>query len=222
MNRRPMILFSAGVIAAMLVVSAWAFTQLPAGAPVPVHWGIDGQIDGYAPKEVGLFFLPVLTAVLAGILAVIPRYEPRRANLERSSKAYGAIWTAAIVLFGALHVLFIAAALGTVFDVTRPVLIGIGALLVVVGNYLPKVRPNYIMGIRTPWTLASDLSWARTHRIGGRLFVVEGLLILALGILGVRDVLVVVAVLGSAVVGLVVVFVYSYRVWKLDPEKRPA
>lgn len=220
MNRRPMILFSAGVIAAMLLVSAWTFTQLPAGAQVPVHWGIDGQIDAYAPKETGLFFLPVLTAVLAAMLAVIPRYEPRRANLERSSKAYGAVWIAAILLMGAVHVMFIAAALGAVFDVTQPILIGIGALLVVVGNYLPKVRPNYIMGIRTPWTLASDLSWARTHRIGGRLFVVEGLVLVVLGVLGVREVLVVIAVLGSAVVGLVAVFAYSYRVWKLDPEKR--
>ena len=220
MNRRPMILFSAGVIAAMLLVSAWTFTQLPAGAQVPVHWGIDGQIDAYAPKETGLFFLPVLTAVLAAMLAVIPRSSrdgPISSALPRHTAPCG---SPSILLMGAVHVMFIAAALGAVFDVTQPILIGIGALLVVVGNYLPKVRPNYIMGIRTPWTLASDLSWARTHRIGGRLFVVEGLVLVVLGVLGVREVLVVIAVLGSAVVGLVAVFAYSYRVWKLDPEKR--
>ena len=59
MNRRPMILFSAAVVAAMTLLSAWAWTQLPAGAEVPIHWGIDGQVDGYASKEVGLFLLPV-------------------------------------------------------------------------------------------------------------------------------------------------------------------
>ena len=102
-------------------------------------------------------------------------------------------------------------------------LIGTGRCSSVIGNYLPKVRPNYLMGIRTPWTLASDLSWQRTHRLGGRLFVIEGL------------------VPGRArsarrraragwpsrssaaiVVLLVIVSAYSYQVWKVDPEKRPA
>ena len=78
------------------------------------------------------------------------------------------------------------------------------------------------MGIRTPWTLASDLSWVRTHRVGGRLFVVEGLVLIALGLVGARAEMLAVAVIGAVVVELIVVFVYSYRVWKVDPGKRPA
>lgn len=220
MNRRPMILYSAGVVAAMTLISAWAWTQLPAGAQVPIHWGIDGQVDGYAPKEIGLFLLPLVTAGMAALLAVIPRYEPRRANLERSGKAYAAIWIAIVSLLGALHVLSVAVALGNALDVTRPILIGAGLLFLVIGNYLPKVRPNYLMGIRTPWTLASDLSWVRTHRVGGRLFVVEGLALIALGLLGVRAEVLAVAIVGSVAIELVVVFIYSYRVWKVDPGKR--
>ena len=96
MNRRPMILYSGAVVGAMTVLSAWAWTQLPAGAQVPIHWGIDGRVDGYAPKELGLFMLPLTAAGIAGLLAVIPRFEPRRANLERSGKAYAAIWIAVV------------------------------------------------------------------------------------------------------------------------------
>ena len=181
MNRRPMILYSGAVVGAMTLVSAWAWTQLPAGAQIPIHWGFDGTVDGYAPKEVGLLLLPLLTAGLAGLLAMIPRFEPRRANLERSGKAYGATWVVIVSLLGAIHVLAVAVALGAGLDVTRLILIAVGVVFGVIGNYLPKVRPNYLMGIRTPWTLASDLSWVRTHRLGGRLFVVEGLVLIALG-----------------------------------------
>jgi uncharacterized membrane protein len=222
MNRRPMILFSAAVVAAMTLLSAWAWTQLPSGAEVPIHWGLDGRIDAYAPKEIGLFLWPILATALAAVLAVIPRFEPRRANLERSSKAYGAVWVAVVTLLGGLHLLFVAAALGTDVDISRVVLIGIGFLFLVIGNYLPKVRPNYLMGIRTPWTLASDLSWTRTHRLGGRLFVIEGLVLAALGLLDVGPELSAVTIIGAVVVLLVIVSAYSYQVWKADPEKRPA
>ncbi len=222
MNRRPMILFSAAVVAAMTLLSAWAWTQLPAGAQVPIHWGIDGQVDGYASKEVGLSLLPVTTIAIAALLAVIPRFEPRRANLERSGKAYGAIWITVVTLLGGIHVLTVAAALGADLEISRLVLIGTGLLFVVIGNYLPKVRPNYLMGIRTPWTLASDLSWTRTHRLGGRLFVIEGLVLAVLGLLDVGPELLAVTIIGAIVVLLVIVSAYSYQVWKVDPEKRPA
>jgi uncharacterized membrane protein len=222
MNRRPMIIYSGVVVGAMTLLSVWAWTQLPAGAQVPIHWGIDGRVDGYAPKDVGLFLLPLVTAGVAALLAVIPRFEPRRANLERSGKAYGAIWIAVVTLLGAIHVLAIAVALGAELEVSRLILIGAGLLFVVIGNYLPTVRPNYLMGIRTPWTLASDLSWVRTHRVGGRLFVVEGLVLIVLGLAGAGAEVLAVAIIGAVVVELVVVFVYSYRVWKVDPEKRPA
>jgi uncharacterized membrane protein len=217
-----MIIFSVAVVAAMTLLSAWAWTQLPAGAQVPIHWGLDGRIDAYAPKEIGLFLWPILATALAAVLAVIPRFEPRRANLERSSKAYGAVWVAVVALLGGLHLLFVAAALGTDVDISRVVLIGIGLLFLVIGNYLPKVRPNYLMGIRTPWTLASDLSWTRTHRLGGRLFVIEGLVLAVLGLLDVGPELLVVTIIGAIVVLLVIVSAYSYQVWKVDPEKRPA
>jgi uncharacterized membrane protein len=222
MNRRPLLLYSAAVVGAMILLSAWAWTQLPAGAQVPIHWGIDGRVDGYASKEVGLLLLPLTAAGIAGLLSLIPRFEPRRANLERSGQAYGAIWIVIVALIGAIHALAVAVALGAELDVTRLILIGVGVLFLVIGNYLPKVRPNYLVGIRTPWTLASDLSWVRTHRVGGRLFVAEGFVLIGLGLLGARPEMLAVAIVGAIVIELAVVFVYSYQVWKLDPGKRPA
>ena len=82
----------------------------------------------------------------------------------------------------AIQLVAVAAALGSDIDMSLVALVGTGVVFVVIGNYLPKVRPNYMMGIRTPWTLTSDLSWDRTHRLGGRLFVLEGIVFILLGL----------------------------------------
>ncbi len=220
MNRRPMILLSVAVVAAMLVLAAWAWAQLPADAQVPVHWGVDGRPDGFADKTVGLFLLPGIAALIAILLAVIPSIEPRRANLERSGKPYGATWIGVMLLLGVIHVLAVGVALGAELDVTRIMLVAAGALFVVIGNYLPKTRPNYLLGIRTPWTLTSDLSWTRTHRVGGRLFMLEGAILVASGLLDVGSGALLGLIIGGLALIVGIMFAYSYVVWKDDPARR--
>lgn len=222
MNRRPMILASIAIVGAMLLLSAWAWAVLPADAVVPIHWGADGGPDGWADKTVGLLLPPGLAAGIAVLFALIPRFEPRRANLERSGTAYRAIWIGVLLLLAGVHLVAVGVALGASLDVSRLVLAGTGILFVVIGNYLPKVRPNYLMGIRTPWTLSSDLAWTRTHRLGGRLFVIEGLVLAALGLAGVSGTILAIALTGAVGVLLVVLFGYSYQVWKTDPDRRSA
>ena len=221
MDRRRLVAFSAIVIGAMVIVSAWAWLQLPADAEVPIHWGPTGEPDGWAGKTVGLFLLPLVTVGITALFWVIPVVEPRRANIEKSGKAYAAIWVAIIGLMGAIQVVVVAAALGSDLDMSLIVLVGTGTVFIVIGNYLPKVRPNYMVGIRTPWTLTSDLSWDRTHRLGGRLFVLEGFVFIVLGLVRPPAQAFVVVLIGGIVVMLVFCFAYSYRVWKADPQRRP-
>jgi uncharacterized membrane protein len=215
-----MIVTSAVVIGAMLLVGAWAWLQLPADAQVPIHWGPDGQPDDWAGKTIGLLLMPLVATGIAVLFWLIPKIEPRRTNLERSATAYGAIWVGVLLLLGGLQLLIVAAAMGAAFDMTQLVFVGTGVLFIVIGNYLPKVRPNYMVGIRTPWTLTSDSSWTRTHRMGGRLFVVEGVAFVLLGLTGVSGVPLVAILLLAIAVLLVFTFAYSYRVWKSDPERR--
>ena len=161
-----------------------------------------------------------MTAGVAALFWIIPTIEPRRANILRSEKAYTAIWIGVVLLLAAVDVVAVAAAMGSEINVATVVPIGVGALFVVIGNYLPKVRPNYMVGIRTPWTLTSDLSWDRTHRVGGRLFVVEGIVFILFGLLRPPREALIVGLLGGIAVILVVLFAYSYRVWKTDPARR--
>ena len=220
MHRRSLVIFSAAVIAAMTVLGVWAWFQLPADAQIPIHWGADGQPNGYAPKTIGLFLLPLITVGVAALFWAIPVIEPRRANLLKSAKAYQAIWVGTVLLLAAIDLVTTAAALGATFDITLIAFVATGALFIVIGNYLPKVRPNYMVGIRTPWTLTSDVAWDRTHRIGGRLFVLEGVVFIVLGLVRPAPGTLVAVLIGGIVVMLVVLFGYSYRVWKHDPERR--
>jgi len=220
LNRRPMIVASIVIVTAMFLVSAWAWLQLPADAQVPIHWGPDGQPDGWADKTVGLLLLPLVAGGVAVLLTIIPRIEPRRTNIERSAKAYGAIWIGVMALLGGLHVLAVSVAMGAAVDITRLLFVGMGVLFIVIGNYLPKVRSNYMAGIRTPWTLTSEAAWTKTHRLGGWLFVVEGIVFLVLGLTGATGTLLITAVIGGVLVLVGVTFAYSYVVWKADPERR--
>lgn len=220
MERRNLVIFSAMVVTAMTVLGIWAWFQLPADAQIPIHWGADGQPNGYAPKTVGLFLLPLITVGVVALFWAIPVIEPRRANILKSAKAYQAIWVGTVLLLAAIDLVTTAAALGATFDITLVVFVALGVLFIVIGNYLPKVRPNYMVGIRTPWTLTSDLSWDRTHRVGGRLFVLEGIAFIVIGLVRPAAGLLIGVVIGGIVLMLVILFGYSYRVWKTDPGRR--
>ena len=220
MNRRGPLTVALAIVALMAAASAWAWTQLPEGAQVPVHWSLGGTPDAYADKLVGLWLLPAVALVVALLFAVIPAIEPRRANLERSAKPYRVTWIGVSILFAVIHAVAVGAALGATVDVTRIVLGALGILFVAIGNYMPKVRPNYLVGIRTPWTLTSDLAWTRTHRLGGRLFVLEGIALVALAILGLGGSLLGGGLIAGIAVVVGIMFVYSYLVWRTDTARR--
>ena len=118
MHRRELLVVSTVVVAAMLVLGAWAWLQLPADAQVPIHWGVDGQPNGYAPKTIGLFLMPLITIGVAAVFWVIPVVEPRRVNIEKSAKAYSAIWLAVVLLLALMDLAVTMAALGATFDLT--------------------------------------------------------------------------------------------------------
>jgi uncharacterized membrane protein len=220
MNRRPAVIASAVAIIAMLVVSAWAWPQIPDGARVPIHWGIDGQPNGWAPKWVALLITPGIAAVLTLVFGVIPAIEPRRSNLARSSAFYLTSWTGAIVVLAVVHVVAVSVALGAAFDMGRVVAIMVGLLFVGIGNFLPKTRSNFFAGIRTPWTLTSERSWAVTHRVGGIGFVLVGALSVVSGTVGLPGEATVVVLIGGMVVLVPVLLLVSYRVWEGDPDRQ--
>ena len=141
--------------------------------------------------------------------------EPRKANLAQSQKAYKAVWGVIIIFMAILHSITILATLDYGVNISTIMAFLLGILFIGIGNYLGKVRSNFMFGIRTPWTLASKISWNKTHRLGGWLFFVVGLLVFLSGFLHNGDL-----TFGLLFAGLfssvILLFGYSYRIWKQD------
>ncbi|MEM7112709.1 MAG: SdpI family protein [Chloroflexota bacterium] len=216
-NLTRLLIFTAVVAVIMFLVSAWAWQQIPAGEQVPVHWNAAGEADRFGSKFEGLLLMPIIMVVVMGVVAAVTFIEPKRRNLLQSHRAFGAFWIAISLFFLMLHVTMTLITLGYAIPINIAISVGLGLLFIVIGNFLGKIRSTYTFGIRTPWTLDSELSWNKTHRLGGKLFMLAGVATLLSGLFFDGEILVVVmlvSILGAALVSTV----YSYFVWKQDPE----
>lgn len=220
MKTRVVLLVTGVIVVACLAVSAWGWTQIPDGTDIPIHWGFDGRPNGWAPKPVGLLLVPAMALGIGLLFAMLPYLDPRRGNQLRSTTARVWIVSAALVLLLGVHVIAVLAATGAKLDIGRFVVAGVGLLSIVIGNYLGKVRSNWFVGVRTPWTLSSERSWARTHRLAGYLFVGAGLLAILLCLVAPPVIFTAGLLAGMAAAGIVPV-VYSYFAWRSDPDRRP-
>lgn len=187
-------------------------SRLP--AELPVHWNLQGEVDRWASSGSVIIGMPLLALGIAVLLTVLPTIDPRRANFAQYEGTWWLIGNAILTFMAALHILVVGSGLG--WNIAMPVVIGIsvGGLLVVMGNYLTRVRPNWFLGIRTPWTLSSERSWRETHRLGGTLFVLGGLLIIVVTAL--KGTLTIWAMALGVGLPAVASIVYSFFVWKQD------
>lgn len=205
------------LIAAMFALAAASWS----GAPdrLPVHWGLNGQVDRYGGKAEGLLLPPVIASVVYLLMLFLPRIDPGRANYRRFSGAYytlrAAVLAVMAVVTGVIHL----SIRGQPVDVPRLVGLTVGGLFFLLGNLMGKIRPNWFVGVRTPWTLSSKRSWTRTHRLAGWVFVLGGLCLMAAGLSRARAALA--TAIGVMAVGFIFAVVYSYLVWRTDPDRVP-
>jgi uncharacterized membrane protein len=216
---KPALVTSGVILLLMAALAGWAWPQVPEGVKIPVHWGPGGTPDRFGGKLEGLFLMPVIALLTTVIFSLLPRLEPRKQNLLRSRKAYFAIWVSLMGIFAVLHGISILAALGRNVNMAVLVPMVVGALFMVVGNYMGKVRSNFLMGIRTPWTLSSELSWNKTHRLGGRLFVAFGAILVLAAVVAPPELMRGIILVGVAIAAGIPI-VYSYLVWRSDPHKQ--
>ena len=166
------------ILAAPFCTAALLWTKLP--DRMPIHWNIRGEIDGYAGKQFAVLFFPILNVALVGLLAFLPRLDPKCRNYDAETKAsiagvFKVGRLASSLFLSALIIGIFLVALQFQFDLTRVIFGGAGLLTVVIGNSMTKLRPNWFAGFRTPWSLKSRTVWMKTHRLGGRLMVGCGL-----------------------------------------------
>jgi immunity protein, SdpI family len=200
------------IIAAAVVASAIVYPRLP--ETIPTHWNMDGQPDGWSSRAFGAWITPVLLVGVWALFRVLPAIDPRGANYAKFGSAFEAIIDSLMLFLLGMHIVLLRAGLGHPVQMERIAPFGVGVLLIVIGNLLPRARPNWFVGIRTPWTLSSDRVWEKTHRLGGRLFVAGGFLIAIAALFWVeRAQVVLIAVI---VFNTATVLIYSYLEWKRE------
>ena len=201
-------LLSAGLVIAGFATTAVLYDRLPES--VPTHWNASGQADGFTPKPWGPFVLPLVMAGVYLLMLVIPRVSPRGFRVERFQGVFEIMQAAIMAFLLLVTVLALLLGIGTPVPMDRALVAGTGLLFVVLGNFMGKLTKNFFVGIRTPWTLASDEVWLRTHRLGGKLFVLAGVGLFVAGLLGGGPIPLLLAL---AVAGGVPV-VYSYLLYR--------
>jgi len=205
------------LLAGMFLLAALTWSTAP--DKIPMHWNFSGEVDSYGGRFEGLLALPLLTLGIYVLLWVVPLIDPGRANYKRFTGAYTTIRMALVVLMAATYGIVHLWIRGHQISVGTIMPLMVGGLFLIIGNLFGKIRPNWFVGIRTPWTLSSKVSWMKTHRLGGWLFVVLGLLFIGVGILHSRWTMGVLLVGGG--ISIVYLFAYSWWVWKNDPDKVP-
>ena len=169
------------LIGLMIAFALAVYGRLP--EQVPTHFGLSGEPDGWTPRFPGAFLMPVLAGGVYLLLIVLRRIDPRGANYSRFEETWWVFLNVIALLMTAIHVLSLGFAIGWPIDMARAVTVTVGLLFVGLGNYMPRLRSNWWMGIRTPWTLESEEVWRETHRVGGWAFVAAGLLVVLAGLL---------------------------------------
>jgi uncharacterized membrane protein len=220
MTKKMLLALSLLLAAAMAAVGAVIASRVPAGLQLPVHWNIAGEADRYASKWTALMMAPGMTVLFAVFFWFLPALEPRDRNLERSQGLYLWGWAALLVVMVAVEAVMLSTALHWGLRIYAIITGAVGLTFVMIGNQLGKSRRMYLVGIRTPWTLASEEVWIKTHRLGGKLMVAGGLLLILTAFVPIPSGLRAALFAGAIAVMVGVPIVYSYWLWRR--EKRNA
>jgi uncharacterized membrane protein len=179
---RPALLVSLALIAGAFALSAWLYPSLP--EKIPTHWNIEGQADGYGPKEVAAWLLPAIALGLLGFMCLIPQLSPRGYQVDVHGRAFSVLLVALTALFVFIHLMSLAAAMRPGLEVGRPLVAGVMVFLAALGMTFSGIKRNFFIGVRVPWTIASERVWDDTHHLAARVWVVGGILGAVLGAVG--------------------------------------
>lgn len=182
MNLRWLRVVSVSVIASSFVVSAFFYSLLP--NRIVTHWDVNGIANGSMSKGWGLFLMPTVLVGLYALLTLLPNIDPLRKNIERFGRPYHTFILILTVFLFYVHALTIGANVHGKIDLAAFLSPAMGVLFFAIGALLPRTHRNWFIGIRTPWTLQSDRIWEKTHRLGGTLFQITGVLIIVFGLFG--------------------------------------
>jgi uncharacterized membrane protein len=161
----------------VLTGTAVAYPQLPAA--VAIHWDAQGHANGWGPRWSLFLYGPGIMSGIVLLFAALPWLSPRKFEVDSFRATYLYIMIVVVAMIGYCQMLMVASAmgsgLGVALDVTRAVVGGACLLIALLGNVMGKVRRNFFVGIRTPWTIANEQVWNATHRFAAKTMFAGGM-----------------------------------------------
>lgn len=229
-SKKPITLYllSAACIIASFAMAYWAWQHLPLLESYPVHWDASGSPDRYGSRGEAiftLFLLPVISIFMFLVFYFVPKIEPVRASIGPNSRPYHWLWAMSMLLFVGIQYFIFKSFTGLETGGETPttpvnfIVSGISLFFLLLGNIMGKLRRNFLFGIKTPWTLSSDLSWDKTHRLAGRMMVGTGLIGLVSALILTPEIALM-TLIGLSVATTLFALAYSFVIWKSDPDKR--
>jgi len=185
---------------------------------VPMHWNFQGAIDGYGGRIFGAWFMPILMMALYSILLLLPTIDPKNKHYHEFAEAYHAIKNLIVGFIFILYVFTGLVGLGysISFNIIMPIMMS--ALFIILGYYSKKLKQNWTMGVRTPWTLENVKVWDKTNRLMGDLMMISGVIFL-LALFPVSNWLRLIFFIIPIGVMIIVPVSYSYFVFKSEKKK---
>lgn len=198
-------------VVAAFATSAALYGRLP--AIIPTHWSAAGVVDGWMPKSEGAFVAPGTALVIFVFLVLIePRPTDEDPETRLKVRHYPVLVAAVSGFIFYVNAVVLMAGMGVHLDTPSHAAIAVGLLLIVLGNSLGKVPRNGVIGVRTPWTLADEEVWGRTHRVAGWLFVLAGVVTTLTGLMGHQMIPGLIAIGAAAAVSIGYSYVISRRI----------
>ncbi|MCE1252039.1 MAG: SdpI family protein [Anaerolineae bacterium] len=183
---------------------------------IPSHWDANGNINGYQSKTEFIWIMPGMMLFLSILMIFLPQIDPKKANFLPTRNAYHLLVIGMVVFLFALQIYMILQALGYKFNMVLWMIPLYAALMAGIGFLLERARMNWFVGIRTPWTLSNPVVWEKTHRMGGWLFKICGIVILlGLFFIPIAFWFIIVPTVGTALF----LVVYSYIIFQQEQKK---
>lgn len=202
------------LLAAMAASLVAGFVLVPPGAELPIHWGLDGEADGFLPRDLALLMPAAVVVLVWGIFLAVARFASP-SDVAAGRYVTGVTLTALTTIFLAIEIMLVLVGVGAPVNVVQVLAIGFGLLLLVLGNAMPKSQPNSFAGIRMPTTLRDPANWQATHRLGGVLAIAGGIVLLAAALLAPRQ------QLGWWLIGCIVLPMLTAAAYSLLYARRP-
>ena len=216
MTRNSMAIASTLLVLTFFLVGLAVGNMLPPERSLPIHWGLSGEPDRWSDKWTALMLPPMLAAVISLLFYALPALEPREQGLSRSQGLYLWGWAAVLLVMGVIEIVLLSVALGWGLPVNHLIIAGLGVMSIMIGNQLGKSRRMYMIGVRTPWTLASEEVWIKTHRLAGKLMVMAGGLMVLAALLPLSSRLLAMVMIGAIGTAALIPIVYSYWLWRQE------